>query len=215
MLQKDYNVKGWLGLLLGTRLYHVFYDAEDLDEPAFERRVDAVARELGDRGKAKPDTTLGGGAPTAEGAAPASPPSAPAPAPAPAAPATTPTPTQTAFPATPSPYGALAPTVALDHNFSPSMRMASPAAGAASPGGLAELAALFKEMRQDARLERDEMEAKVEKMHQLAEHRIQKQRVELAPAPSEDVVSGEQLTALQARLEALRAAQLCPRPPGG
>ena len=81
MMQRHYNARGWLGLILGTRLYyryvlsfvqqtaccmalltatwahrpdHSFFDAEGDGPPAFEARVDVVVRELGDRGKLGP-----------------------------------------------------------------------------------------------------------------------------------------------------------------
>ena len=43
-------------MLLGTRLWFAFFDAEHDDAPTFEERVDSVCRELGERGK---DNTLG------------------------------------------------------------------------------------------------------------------------------------------------------------
>ena len=57
MMEKGYNAKGWLGLLLGTRVYYRFYgDAEHEDQASFEKRIDAVVREIGDRGKHKAHT---------------------------------------------------------------------------------------------------------------------------------------------------------------
>lgn len=41
MLEENYNPKGWLGLLLGTRLWHPFFAAESDDNAAFEKRVGA------------------------------------------------------------------------------------------------------------------------------------------------------------------------------
>ena len=52
MVQEGYKAKGWLGLLLSTRMWYPFYGCEDNDDAAFEGRVDPVAREIGDRGKA-------------------------------------------------------------------------------------------------------------------------------------------------------------------
>ena len=51
MMEKGYQARGWLGLILGTRLWYAFYGSEDEDEASFDRRVDAVVREIGDRGK--------------------------------------------------------------------------------------------------------------------------------------------------------------------
>ena len=53
LVQEGYQAKGWLALLLGTRLCYPFYDCEDDDEAAFEARVDPVAHEIGGRGATK------------------------------------------------------------------------------------------------------------------------------------------------------------------
>ena len=51
MAQQDYSPKGWLGLILGTRLWYPMWDAEKDDDAAFEKRLDNVVREIGDRGR--------------------------------------------------------------------------------------------------------------------------------------------------------------------
>jgi len=51
MMSKGYSAKGWLGLILGTRVWYGFWDADQDDDAAFERRLDVVLREIGDRGK--------------------------------------------------------------------------------------------------------------------------------------------------------------------
>eukprot|EP01052_Picozoa_sp_SAG31_P033152 SAG31_NODE_3711_length_3960_cov_5.475265_5_plen_482_part_01 len=38
MMQKDYTPKGWLGMLVGTRLWYPFYGAADEDEVTFDKR---------------------------------------------------------------------------------------------------------------------------------------------------------------------------------
>eukprot|EP01043_Picozoa_sp_COSAG02_P080915 COSAG02_NODE_19479_length_879_cov_4.598718_1_plen_220_part_00 len=40
-----------VGLILGTRIWYAMWDVENDDEAAFERRVDSVTREIGERGK--------------------------------------------------------------------------------------------------------------------------------------------------------------------
>ena len=50
MLEEGYKANGWLGLVLGTRLWYPLYGADDGDE-VFENAVDAIAREIGDRGR--------------------------------------------------------------------------------------------------------------------------------------------------------------------
>eukprot|EP01050_Picozoa_sp_SAG11_P051153 SAG11_NODE_28914_length_316_cov_0.930876_1_plen_104_part_11 len=67
MMVADYKPRGWLGMILGSRLYYAFYG--ELDEREFGDRMDALVREIGDRGR------------VAEAVPPAS---APAPAPVPA-----------------------------------------------------------------------------------------------------------------------------------
>ena len=42
MMQKDFKPKGWLGLILGTRMWYPFDDVEE--ESALEERLDAVCR---------------------------------------------------------------------------------------------------------------------------------------------------------------------------
>ena len=49
MVERDYSANGWLGLLLGTRLYYVFDDAPDLDEAVFEVRHRAIRTTLSSR----------------------------------------------------------------------------------------------------------------------------------------------------------------------
>ena len=94
-----------------------------------------------------------------------------------------------------------------------------------------DMSALIKDIRQDAKVERDELESKlkaeykVEMQQQKAEtearhtaeldklearHKTEMDRLrgELTPAPAQELISAEQLAALQARLESLHAAQL-------
>ena len=97
-----------------------------------------------------------------------------------------------------------------------------------------DMSALIKDIRQDAKVERDELEfkhkaemqrqvAEMEARHkaemnalraemdkQKAEHKAEMDtlRAELTPAPAQELVSAEQLSTLQARLEQLHAAQL-------
>ena len=52
MMQEDYTAKGWLGMLLGVRLYYQFYGVVLESEAAFEAKVEELCRELGERGKA-------------------------------------------------------------------------------------------------------------------------------------------------------------------
>jgi hypothetical protein len=87
MMQKDYSANGWLGLILGTRMWYAMWDAEQDDDAAFNNRLDSVVREIGDRGKvlvAEAVPPLHEPTPAPEPAPAPAPALAPAPAPAPA-----------------------------------------------------------------------------------------------------------------------------------
>ena len=51
MMEDGYRSKGWLGMLLGVRLWYGFYGATLESDGAFEGKVDELCRELGERGK--------------------------------------------------------------------------------------------------------------------------------------------------------------------
>ena len=51
MLEDGYRAKGWLGMLLGVRLWYGFYLSVLESEAAFEGKTDELCRELGERGK--------------------------------------------------------------------------------------------------------------------------------------------------------------------
>jgi hypothetical protein len=147
MLEEGYKAKGWLGMILGTKMWYNFYGAaarllthpavgvikrrcgvragETLtDEAAFDERVEQLVRDIGERGLLPP---AGSRAPLEKSKALTRAPS-PAPAPEVAAPTTpAPAPARAAPvaspPATPAaPDPAFSPALA----FSPSLR-ASPA----------------------------------------------------------------------------------------
>ena len=151
MVQKDYSPKGWLGLILGTRMWYAMWEAEKDDDRAFERRLDSVVREIGDRGKVMiPEAVTPAPAPTpspvlapalalapAPAAAPAPAPaaaSAPAPAPAPAlAPAPAPAPVRAPMAvATPSMVQPTTPSVNARH-FTPTAQQQPASAAGAYP----------------------------------------------------------------------------------
>ena len=92
----------------------------------------------------------------------------------------------------------------------------SPAPVQVVSAGLEELSALFKEIRHDAKAERDEMEAKMEtrlaqaraEMETKAKADMDALREEMTPREHQPAISDEELITLQARLEALHAAEL-------
>ena len=137
MMQQGYKAKGWLGLILGQSLYYAFFHKAVLTDEKFMQQMDALIREIGDRGKIKVSE---GVPPKASAPAPVKAPApapAKAPAPAPAfeptpepAPAPTPAPsTRAPTPAASSAYvpttppRALAPVSTPDHSFSPSLQL--------------------------------------------------------------------------------------------
>ena len=52
MLEADYKPKGWLGLIMGSRMYYSFHGDDVQTEAVFESRVDSLTKEIGRRGLA-------------------------------------------------------------------------------------------------------------------------------------------------------------------
>ena len=51
MMEEGYSAKGWLGMMLGVRLWYGFFGATLASEGAFEGKMEELCRELGKRGK--------------------------------------------------------------------------------------------------------------------------------------------------------------------
>ena len=51
MVEEGYRADGWLGMLLGTRVWYSFCGSVLLNEAAFEGKMDELCRELGGRGR--------------------------------------------------------------------------------------------------------------------------------------------------------------------
>jgi hypothetical protein len=203
MMQKDYSPKGWLGLILGTRLWYAMWDADQDDDAAFERRLGSVLREMADRGKlmvaeAVPPERIAPAPAPAPAPAAAAPVSAPALIPAPApAPAMVRAPDQTSF----------SPTL---HRTVPSVvEVERPSGGSSVMGGsLGELAA-FMERQQCLQMEReDKMEAKLEsqRLEAKAERAALEAKVESQRVALEAKVESQRV-ALEAKVESDRMAQ--------
>eukprot|EP01052_Picozoa_sp_SAG31_P034081 SAG31_NODE_3930_length_3742_cov_2.584408_2_plen_1021_part_01 len=62
MMEEGYVPDGWLGLLLGTRMWYPMYGEAVARADVFEERMVALSRDLGDRGKVQTDgaTSLAG-----------------------------------------------------------------------------------------------------------------------------------------------------------
>ena len=216
-------------MILGQSLWHAFFEsAVDTDEK-FIQAMDALTREIGDRGKIK--AKVAEGVPPPKAATPASaaaaadfeptPEPAPAPALAPArAPASAPAPEVAAAVPSTSPRASLA--VAEQQGFSPSMQQMSPPMPMMSMYGSAESTALverllaqMKEQRDEAKADmvakdskmeqqRAEAKAEMERQHVAELARVQKQ----VQKPPTAAISEEQLSNLQARLEGLHMTKL-------
>ena len=50
MLEEGYSPNGWLGMLLGVRLWYGFYGSVLSSAGTFEGKVEELCRELGERG---------------------------------------------------------------------------------------------------------------------------------------------------------------------
>ena len=67
MLEEGYRANGWLGMLLGVRMWYAFCGAVLASEGAFEGKMEELCRELGDRGPVTTCTTQAGHADDNEG----------------------------------------------------------------------------------------------------------------------------------------------------
>ena len=224
MVQEGYKAKGWLGLILGTRMWYPFYSCEDEDDAKFEKRVDPVAREIGERGKPR---SVSEGVPPPAAAARAR-----STAPEPARPALAPAPEPAPAPSTPKPVARTATlnsAPAPDSSFSPSMQMSpqqlvmQPHASVGAGGTFAELT-LFIEKQQALWLERDEqtqekLQRHMEQRHEVLQQQMEAQaaqakadmdklRDEMTPREQPPAVTDDDLAALQQRATKLHAAQL-------
>jgi hypothetical protein len=60
LLEEGYQADGWLGMMMGTKLWFGLYGDALSSESVFESRMEAVAFELGDRGRLGLDSEEGG-----------------------------------------------------------------------------------------------------------------------------------------------------------
>ena len=187
MMTDGFKLKGWLGLILGTRMWYAFWGADADDDASFDRRLDSVVREIGDRGKTMlPEAVPPFPEPTLE----------PAPAPAPAvsrAPAQAPAPTPVQAPVAPSRAALIPATVATPgQSFTPTMQMVSPTPqlqlhGGTTGNSLTELSVFMREQHQmlmeregkiEARMESERQETKAKLEQQEAKIEQQRQEME-------------------------------------
>jgi hypothetical protein len=230
MMERHYKPTGWLGLLLGTRLYFSFDDDAVATHEAFMQQIDLVERELGERGKVEATAAAAAAAAAAEvrlapeGVPPPTlrsmeptPEPAPAPAPVPA----------------PRPRAAASSSATMTlstpertTSFTPSMRQQQPQQqqiSAASPTmqqaithqcGVADGSLLVETLQAQVKAhqaEASELRLEMERLRaEAAEAKLQALELrlsvrELTPTAA---ISEQRLAALQARLEALHKADL-------
>eukprot|EP01048_Picozoa_sp_COSAG05_P002804 COSAG05_NODE_122_length_17611_cov_47.044655_2_plen_321_part_00 len=182
MMEDGYKPTGWLGLLIGTRLYFNFHPAAIETDAAFLQQIDAVVRELGERGKPKTSPRVSEGVP--HGSRSQTPIRAPAPVAAIDSNGFTPS-----------------------MQSSPSLVARQPSTTDASMlvEVMLEQQRLAREheetLRQEAKAEKTEMELKMETLRQ----QMEALREEMKPAQA---IAQHRLAALQARIEALHTAKL-------
>jgi hypothetical protein len=58
MLVEGYQADGWLGMLMGTRMWYGFYGTTVLDVALFDRKMEELCRELGERGRVGTDSIV-------------------------------------------------------------------------------------------------------------------------------------------------------------
>jgi hypothetical protein len=212
---------------MGTRVYFNFHPAAVETDAAFMQQVDALVRDIGERGKptGRSASRVSKGVPPGVAARSMEPSPAPQPMPAPPrtpAPAPSPTPTPTPAPVL-APAPAPAPAAVVVHErssgFTPSMQLSSPVQQRNTTDDASLVQVLLEQQtlilereersRQEAKAEkaelRQEMQQQLEKLQERADANLEKMREELKPA---EAITEQRLAALQARLEALHAAKL-------
>ena len=221
MMEEGFRATGWLGLLVGARLYFNFHAAAIGTEAEFVQQIELVVCELGERGKPSAAT----GPLMNEGVPPHR---VPAIAAAPA-PASTPAPASIQSPAqAPAPVPAAAMVVRDDDrsgSFTPSWSSPSPhqqlrqlqpttfqgtttsSSSSSSSTDDASIVRLLLEREDKLRGLMLEREEKMEATAEGLRGEIEKLREALKPQPPPRI-RDEQVAALQARLEALHAAEL-------
>ena len=227
MMQANFKARGWLGLLLGARLWYPFWDADQDDDDAFEKRLDAVCKEIGDRGKpklpeavpppaqapARVPASVPAPAPAVSRTPVSAPPAAAAPALAAAAAAAAPSVDQ----ALATPQRTFSPSVQMPHTCTSTSLLAHQPAhsgGGLSGTGLEDLTSLLREERSHMKEERELVEAKMERV----EAKLEQQRQGAEQQSQENARLREQalataavdskVAALQLRVEALHVTQL-------
>ena len=193
-------------------MWYPFHSCDDEDDKAFEKRLDSVVREIGDRGKPKPKVKVAvpEGVPPAAAASPQK--KAPAPAPAPvAAPAPAPAPVR--VPATVHVTPPRAALTAPDPSFTPTMQMqmTSPVAqqgGGMGGGSLMEISVFMKEQQVQAEARVDQAEARADKLEERMERLRQEAKAEKAQLMQEAKAEKAEMEAKMEQQHATSKAEM-------
>lgn len=187
MMERGYKPTGWLGLLMGSRLYFEFHPAAVETDELFEKQMALVERDLGSRGKAKGRSVgrMSEGVPPRVAARSLE----PSPALAPAHASTT--------------------SSAPDRSgFTTTMPMSSPVLTEQRSTNDASMVQVLLEQQRLMHDREDMMQAKMEAKMEQMEAKMETMRKEMVPAPAAEAISEEQIAALQARVEVVHAAKL-------
>jgi hypothetical protein len=206
MMEEGYNATGWLGLIMGTRVYFNFHAKAVESDAAFTQQMDSLVRDLAERGKSQTAApsdsaasrlSLSEGVPPPQGFGVRSVEPEPAPAPAPA-------PVRALAPA---PAPAPAPAMLSDRgSFSPSMQ--PDAVMHQQPRTSADDMALVEVVLGQQRLilAREEQLRAATAARVRAEVRAEVQTLHTKVEASK--LHHQQLLALQQRLEVVHASKL-------
>ena len=204
-----------LGLILGTRIYYSFVGCEHEDDVVFEKRLDPLVREIGDRGMARfAPTGVSEGVPPSPTPAPArsAPALAPASRPVPA-PNLAAAPVRSVATLVPAPDLAPTSTVAVAPDPAPALAPGTAAAVApirvpdqsvTSTTQMVPLEHLYALLEREW-AQQQQMKADITAAHEQAKAATEKVREEVM---QKELITTEQLAALQSRLEILHTEQL-------
>lgn len=174
---------------MGSRMYYNFYGSDLDDQHVFEGRIDAVLREIGERGRCSVSESV----PPAAASTPA------------------------AVSAVPNSVGPAQAAQSFSPSVQMSAHASAPQQQQLTGGanGLVDLTALLREQLEAARSDRAEFRDALATQRKELESRLAEQKQEMEatvvamkPTPPAEAISGPQLAELQARVEGLHQAKL-------
>ena len=189
MLEEEYRPNGWLGMLLGTRVWYPLCGESLSSEGAFESKVDELCRELGDRGQLQPVPPVA----TPEGVPPQTPAAATAPA------------------AAGRVVGQSLAAIDASFGFTPSLRMEAAPSPSPSVGGTMQQAVRLQQETSSLQVGAGSVSdvlAFLSTRLDQADAQRREAEAKLEAKLEAWTVSAAQLEAVQARVKQLHAAQL-------